>query len=718
MLASQAAVREVAKKLKNCAATWIPDVVAQRSALVGLFDTQDGKSKILAMGELTCTPSNKKDVIVAKFGQRVRACNRTLTEKQEKWFIQAEPQLSAIWTKAIKSELQGVLRPSNTNPASVDELSNLAKLMAEMMLKRTTIAEDFDGLLRDPARMEWERLARIVMKAYVNNSPDAKSKFLILLSDLPFEKSKLIDALTPTLLSAARACDYKLVARIAVKLVAAGVSECDTAKLRDAALSDTRVTQAVLLSGLPFDLGCRHVQEVLKGMAPDPLKLQEHLLMYLPEMMSSVNFTTWQLALYGLPLGNIGQHLLWQTFRRQPDLSFVKCLAWRLLMLPLTSEELGQILKEAMGLEMPAKLAVLLSDLPFAVPSLVDVLTETLVSAALTQRHDVVASIVARLLQARVTTSDTTPILEAALQCDMRARLSILLTEIPFDIGSLVGALTQPLILFAQRAASERDGKASEVVRAIGTKLSASGITLDDADAIVRRLAGTRAQLEVLVSGLSFRASTVRGLLPGMSSSLVSSENWVLDWGLARQVEKMLISAGVTAVGTSVILERALHQECLDFVLNSTLPFEPKKLTWALSELYLQKLALREGADTLSELEEDADTLSAIENACRRAGANQVACFSCMLLLAVEKPLPHKSLIRGLVKRLNSMGITRKEADYLLENARPHLRPSFRQLDLPFSRAALKKTVRGPTATRGGRNRRASGQLNALGFEA
>ena len=461
-----------------------------------------------------------------------------------------------------------------------------------------------------------------------------------------------------------------------MKLVAAGVSECDTAKLRDLALSDTRVTQAVLLSGLPFDLGCRHVQKGPKEMAPDPLKLQEHLLMYLPEIMSSVNFAhVGQFALYGLPLGNTGQHLLWQTFRRQTDLSFIKCLVGRLLMLPLTSQELGQISKGANLLEMPAKLATLLSDLPFIAPRLVEVLTETLISAAIARRRDVVASIEARLLRARVTTSDTTPILDAALQCDMRARLSILLTEIPFDIGSLVGALSQPLILFAKRAASERDRKASVIVRAIATKLSASGITLDDADAVVRRLAGSMAQLEVLVSGLSFRASTVRGLLPGMSSSLVSAESH-----LAKRVEKMLILAGVTAAGTSVLLARALYQNCLHFVLNSTLPFEPKKLTWALSESYLEELALGKDADTLRE----------IENAFRRAGANQFAVVSCMLLLAVEKPLPHKSSIRGLVKRLNSMGITQKEADYLLEKAWPQSRPSFRQLDLPFSRAALK----------------------------
>ena len=253
MLASQAAVREVAKKLKNCAADYIPRVVAQRSALVGLFDTQDGKSKILAMGELTCRLPNKNKFIVAKFGQCVRACNQTLTEKQEKWFIQAEPRLSAIWTKAIKSELQGVLRPSNTNPASVDELSNLAKLMAEMMLKKTTIAEDFDGLLRDAARMKWKRLARTVMKAYVNNSLDTKSQVSILLSDLPFEKSELADALTQPLLSAAQSDDQKLVTRIVTRLMKANVSDAETTSIYQAASQlDAKSKSFILLSVLPF----------------------------------------------------------------------------------------------------------------------------------------------------------------------------------------------------------------------------------------------------------------------------------------------------------------------------------------------------------------------------------------------------------------------------------------------------------------------------------
>ena len=106
------------------------------------------------------------------------------------------------------------------------------------------------------------RQSKVNVSAAVTNSIcqaasqlDTKLKDQIILSDMPFASSvsseSSTDSLTPTLLSDARTCDCKLAARIPM-------------------ISDTRVTQAVLVSSLPFDLGCRHVQEALKGMAPHP----------------------------------------------------------------------------------------------------------------------------------------------------------------------------------------------------------------------------------------------------------------------------------------------------------------------------------------------------------------------------------------------------------------------------------------------------------------
>ena len=103
VLSREEQVREAAKRLKNCAADCIPDVVAQKCALVtlvGLFG--DEASKILAMGELFVNLSVDGS-IVTRWGQHVQACNKSLTEGQSKRFSWALEGLSELWTRPSKT---------------------------------------------------------------------------------------------------------------------------------------------------------------------------------------------------------------------------------------------------------------------------------------------------------------------------------------------------------------------------------------------------------------------------------------------------------------------------------------------------------------------------------------------------------------------------------------------------------------------------------------
>ena len=106
VLSSEQQVLEAAETLKNCAASYIPDVVEQKCALVGLFRKQKGDrdktSKILAMGELFVNLSVDGS-IVTRWGQHVQACNKSLTEGQSKRFSWALEGLSELWTRPSKT---------------------------------------------------------------------------------------------------------------------------------------------------------------------------------------------------------------------------------------------------------------------------------------------------------------------------------------------------------------------------------------------------------------------------------------------------------------------------------------------------------------------------------------------------------------------------------------------------------------------------------------
>ena len=460
MLTSQVAVRENAKKLKNCAADYIPSIVAQRSALVGLFDTRDGKNKILAMGELKSTLAKKIDVVVTKFGQRVRACNQTLTKRQEKLFRQAEPQLSAIWTEAIKSELQGVLPPSNMNRTSLDELSDLAKLLAVRMLIRTTTAEGWDGVLKCwgesffllvdeitpqlPSAVQWEdqvRLTRIVtrlMKADVKApeassicqavSPlDTKSKVSILVSDLPFAKSELADALTPPLLSAAQSGDQNLLTRIVTRLRKANVNAPEAKSIYQAASQlDTKSKLSILLSDLPFaksELADALTPLLLSAVQLDDEKLVGRILTRLREANVSASEIRTRSAAFMVSqfademLSGLVPHLL--SAVQWEDQARLTRIVTGLMKADVKAPEANSICQAASPLDTKSKVSILVSDLPFSKSELADALTPPLLSAAQLDDEKLVGRILTRLSEANVSASEISTRLAAFMVSQM-----------------------------------------------------------------------------------------------------------------------------------------------------------------------------------------------------------------------------------------------------------------------------------------------------------
>ena len=918
VLSSEEQVREAAERLKNCAARYIRKVVAQESAFVGLFRKQKGDgnkmSTIIAMGELFADVSVSDGRIVTSWGQRVEACNKSLTKAQKQHFKRARQGFSKLWTKAVQDELDAVLprqaagerviaKPVDQRLLAFRHLSVLGRRVALIKLARVIESEGYTperkslaqgfvehalatrvggtipdvivgsclamaGKARDsillraimgtmgskkPRRKEGDltmkqwtdfwlsdlpmeprilaeemcrllrtlpeqekkatKLAGRVVRRLLNarlgkdelrsvarsvldtvRQLDGNAKLTVLDSNLPFQRSDLMGALTEQLMSAAKARNSSLADRIISRLLKAGVGRkvtkevlkqalqldkdakllvllCDlpfqksdlmgtlteplmsAAKARDASLVDgiiSRLLKAgvrpketkevlkqalrldkdamlmVLLSGLPFDF--TDCESSTQPTASGRLEMQEHLLSYIQCLSSPAA----EYVLLGLPLHKSTRQAFVEAFCRQAELGnyrFFKLLEKRLLDLAVTSDETTSqlveasiepllsaakardlyragsiisrllkagvaasqtsgILEAARKLSMASKLVLLLSPLPFRSDDLVEALQNPLLSAADAGAVKVVQSITRRLLRANVEAAQTTGILEEAVKLKPSAWLILLLSDLPFVASpSLRHALTRFLFMFSKQHGAET----SAIVKLIGTKLSASGMKKADADSILRSgiISGTTAQLRVLTSGLAFHSGTVRRLVPELASSLVeaAARN---DRELVEEAERVLRQRGIRAEHTSSFLERACHARCYSFLAHSTLPFEPRVLTSNLAEAYLQELV--EKADAYWQIQPPPGywlVESDIELAFIRAGANQVAVLSCVLLSAADTLPPDAPVIRHLLERLVHIGIATPEADYLMDRIRPELIRLLSRSAMPFSESAL-----------------------------
>ena len=196
---------------------------------------------------------------------------------------------------------------------------------------------------------------------------DGNAKLTVLLSDLPFEKSDLVGALTELLLAAAKARDTSLVDSIDSRLLKAGVTSAETKEVfEQALLLDNEAKFTVLLSALSFS------GSDLAGVLTEPLL----------------------------------------SAAKARDASLADRIARRLVQAGVTASRIRSIFQAACKLDLAAKLVILLSPLPFCAVDLAAALRDPLLSAADARAEKVVQSIARRILRANVETTWTTGILE------------------------------------------------------------------------------------------------------------------------------------------------------------------------------------------------------------------------------------------------------------------------------------------------------------------
>ncbi|CAE7351275.1 unnamed protein product [Symbiodinium sp. CCMP2456] len=177
VLSTAGQVRDAAERLKNCAATYIPKVVAKKFALVGLFQKQKGDrdkmSEIIAMGQLFVDIS-KDGSIVTTWRQRVRTCNTSLTNGQRKHFNRAARGLAKLWTKAIEDEIDRVLPRQVSSGRAIAEsadqtlsaIRRLGRPGLQLALRKLAMVIDSEGYTP-----EWKSLAKGFVQHVVQVKP-------------------------------------------------------------------------------------------------------------------------------------------------------------------------------------------------------------------------------------------------------------------------------------------------------------------------------------------------------------------------------------------------------------------------------------------------------------------------------------------------------------------------------------------------------------------
>ena len=162
------------------------------------------------------------------------------------------------------------------------------------------------------------------------------------------------------------------------------------------------------------------------------------------------------------------------------DDSLARIIIPKLLKAGVVQELTKAIFKQALRLDKNAKLTVLLSELPFPCSDLVGALTEPLLSAADAGDDSPARIIIPKLLKAGVVQELTKAIFKQALRLDKNAKLTVLLSELPFPCSDLVGALTEPLL-------SAAEAGDDSLARVIISKLLKTGAAQDQTKAFFKQ---------------------------------------------------------------------------------------------------------------------------------------------------------------------------------------------------------------------------------------
>ncbi|CAE7384571.1 unnamed protein product [Symbiodinium sp. CCMP2592] len=602
VLSSQAEVREAASRLKNCAAKYIPQVVAQKCALVGLFRNQeegegDTTSKILAMGQLFAAVSD--DTIVTSWGQRVQNCNKTLTSSQDQHFEWALENLSKLWTEAVQDELDQVLPRQASGERVIKNPADRSQLRLSFLGRLVGLREFSRILSREGYTPEWKSLAQAFVQCGLARVRD---------------QGIIADEIIGSCLAVAGiARDSNLLRVIMGWKMPSKIKEAvsqvqkvlDKAGGRGASLTTKQWADFWFLD-VPMDPSivademCRMLRDVPKEAASKRMKL----------------------------VASLTEPLL--SNAESGDAALFDSIVSRLLRSGLTEADTKEVLKQACRLGKDAKLMVLLSKLPFPRSDLVASLTEPWLSNAESGDAALFDSIVSRLLRSGLTEADTKGVLKQACRLGKDAKLMVLLSKLPFPRSDLVASLTEPLL-------SNAESGDAALFDSIVSRLLRSGLTEADTKEVLKQACrlGKDAKLMVLLSKLPFphsdlvivaalteplllmtavlkqalqldndaKLTVLLSKLPFGASQLLEALTEPLlfaatacNVGLADSIVARLLQAGVTADHVSSILEAAckLKMRAKLVVLLSPLPFRSADLVDALRDPLLS--AVRKGA--------------------------------------------------------------------------------------------------------------------------
>ncbi|CAE7747557.1 unnamed protein product, partial [Symbiodinium necroappetens] len=225
-----------------------------------------------------------------------------------------------------------------------------------------------------------------------------------------------------------------------------------------------------------------------------------------------------------------------------------------------------EVLKQALRLDKDAKLLVLLSDLPFQKSDLRQAFVEAFCEQADLENYHFLKLLEKRLLDLTLTSDETSVILDGALSLPRRAKLRVLLSELPFAASQLVEASIEPLL----SAAKARD---VYLAGSIVSRLLKAGVAASQTSGILEaaRKLNMSAKLVILLSPLPFRSDD---LVEALRNPLLSAA----DAGAVKVVQSIierLLRANMEAAQTTGILEEAvkLKPSARLILLLSDLPF-------------------------------------------------------------------------------------------------------------------------------------------------
>ena len=602
VLSSEVQVREAAERLKNCAASYIPDVVAQKCALVGLFEKQKGDgnkmSTIIAMGELFAEGSVSDGRIVTSWGQRVEACNESLTKAQKQHFKRARQGFSQLWTKAVQDEIDAVLprqaagerviaKPVDQRLLAFRHLSVLGRRVALIKLARVIESEGYTP--------ERKSLAQGFVEHALNRRMGGTIPDVIVGSCLAIAGKARDSSLLRTIMGTMAWRKLSLPRTIMgttglIKLIRKE-GDLTMKQWTDFWLSDLPMDPGILaeemcrlLRTLPeqekeaTELAGRVVGRLLTArLGKDELhSVARSVFATVRQLDGNAKLTV---LLSDLPFQKSDLMGTLMSAAKARDASLVDGIISRLLKAGVGPQETKEVLQQALRLDKDTKLLVLLSDLPFQKSDLMGALTEQLMSAAKARDASLADRIISRLLKAGVGPKETKEVLKQALRLDKHAKLLVLLSDLPFQKSDLMGTLMS--------AAKARDASLAD--RTISRLLKAGVGPQETKEALQQALRLDKdAKLLVLLSDLPFQKSDLMGTL--MSAAKAR------DASLVDGIISRLLKAGVGPQETKEVLQQALRldKDAKLLVLLSDLPFQKSDLMGTLTEQLMSAAKARD----------------------------------------------------------------------------------------------------------------------------